>query len=175
MPPRDPRAIQLDFPLLNADLISDLNLIGALGLLNFIPEVRPVFIIGQRAGALTVTADEVVYAGAEVFSGRATNPAANAVITDTGALPAGDYDIQAMWSAVGTPMTREFFELQHRNAANAANISNWQMGMVGGATVHMEVKFSLEVALNERFRFLIGQGLTGVIGATIMIKIRPVP
>lgn len=175
MPARDPQAVQLDFPLLVADLISELRLIGGVGLLNFLPEVRPTYIVGSRAGALTVTAAPVIYLPAEIATGRTTNPAANAVIVDTGQLAAGDFDVKAFMTAVGATMTRELIELQHRNAANSATINAWQMGMVGGATVHMEVDFSLTIATNERLRVLIGQTLTGICGGTIMFKLRPVP
>jgi len=175
MPPRDPRAIQLDFPLLNADLISDLSLIGALGLLNFLPEVRPTYIIGSRAGALQVTASQPVFLSAEVFDAQVTNPAANAIIIDTGALPAGDYDIQAFMSySYSVSGTDGFLILEHRDSANAATLSAWRLPNPTRDN-DMSMSFALELALNERLRVRNETGATGKAAGTIMIKLRPTP
>jgi len=176
MPPRDPSAIQLDFPLLNADLLADLRLIGSLGLLNFLPEVRPTYIIGSRAGALTVTASPIIYLASEIFDGRASNPAANSVVVDTGALAAGDYDVIFLLTLTNSVMAQEFIQLEHRDAANAVSLTRWPMaGRDGVLSASLTMTFTMTLALNERFRITNGTAITGRVGGTIMAKLRPTP
>jgi len=175
MPPRDPTAIQLDFPLLVADLIDELRLTGQLGLLNFLPEVRPTFIVGSRAGALTLTSDAITYAPAEIFDAQVTNPGANAIIIDTGALPAGDYDVQAFMSySYSVSGTDGFLKFEHRNAANSASLSTWRLPNPTRDN-DMSMSFALTLALNERLRVLNETAATGKGAGTIMAKRRVVP
>lgn len=175
MPPRDPSAVQLDFPLLVADLISELRLTGTIGLLNFLPEVRPTFIVGAREGALTFSADTPAYAPAEIFDAQTTNPAANAIIIDTGALPAGVYDVQAFMSySASVSGTDDFIHFEHRDAANAVTLSAWRLPNPTRDN-DMSMGFALTLALNERLRVRNGTAITGKVAGTIMAKIRPVP
>lgn len=175
MPPRDPLAIQLDFPLLTADLISELRLVGALGLLNFLPEVRPTYIVGSREGALRITTAPVVFKTAETFTGRQTNPAADVVVATTGQLPAGDYDVQCSFSLASSGGNIGFVSFEHRNAANLANLSRWDLAVVSGIRDTIQFSFALELADDERLQVRTGIIITGQISATIMAKRQPTP
>lgn len=177
MPPRDPTRIQLDFPKLVADVISDLQLVGIVGLLDFAPTVQPVYIIGDRD--LTVDAVPTAFQSAEIFSGFASGPTVNTVIADTGQLPAGTYDIFAEINVAGAGAAVCHVELQHRNAANAASLA--VIGRVGMTTTVLAGRSAIRslgyvLALNERLRvqLLIANAsgtITGVIGA----RLRPIP
>lgn len=174
MPPRDPSKTQLDNPVLVAAMIDELQILGAIGLLDFLPEVRPTFIVGSRG--LSIVAEAPVYAPAEIFSGDDLDPAANTVNVDTGQLPAGDYDINVQWNfnitaSVGTGAV----VLQHRNAANAATLSDWPLSDNGAGQGSIQFLISLLLAEDERLRIINNNALTGRVQSTIAIKIRPTP
>lgn len=178
MPPRDTTQVQLDFPLLVADLIRDLNLIGTVGLLNFSPAVVPTFLIGSREGALSLTSEPVPFESSHVFSDKTTNPAINAVLADTGALPAGNYDVVAGISISGHPAGADFTNFQHRNAADAANLAEWPFARGPIQTEQaFPQTFGYTIAANERLRW---QNIAAIAGGTqvatfIMARRRPVP
>jgi len=173
MPDRDPAKVQLDFPQLTADLISQLQLVGVIGLLDFQTSVQPTFIVGSRG--LTITQEKPLYLPAEIFQEEVINPAVNAIFADTGQLPAGDYDIQAWLSVSQTVGLDNSIQLQHRNAANTATLTSWFMFVTVGTTNNLHVDFSLRLADDERFRVLTSVVQTSRMGATIAIKRRVVP
>ena len=173
MPPRDPSVVQLDFPALTADLIGQLQLVGTVGLLNFLPEVRPTFIIGSRG--LTIEPQPTVYTPSEVFTGELNNPAGNVIIIDTGQLPAGDYDVIATLSASATAGITARNSLEHRNAANAATLSDFFTFVTPTGTMNYSITIALRLALNERLRWFNGNAFTGKVGGVIAIKRRVVP
>lgn len=180
MPPRDPLAIQLDFPLLVADLIEQLRLTGTMGLLNFLPEVRPTFIVGSREGAITFRASPVTYKSSEVFDGTSTNPTANTVIADTGQLPAGTYDMFCQMSFNGTtPSNGQTCLFQHQNAANSATLAILMSLPTHPASKAVSQALPImgyEIATNERFRVVSpAETLSGGLSASIYAAIRPAP
>ena len=183
MPPRDPGKSQLDFPLLIADLIRELRLLGApIGLLDFNPSVQPVYIVSARGGALDVLASQPVFESSEIFSDTVSSPLVDAVLADTGQLPAGTYDIQAFMSrsASGAAGGNRIIEFQHRNAANAANLSAIGTGVMSDVTmfdtVNRSFQFATVLALDERIRFQNLLGTTpGQVTTTIMVSRRVVP
>ncbi len=177
MPPRDPAKIQLDFPLLTADLIDQLNLVGTIGLLDFAPTVLPVFIIGDRD--LSVDAIAPTFTSSQIFSAFVGAPVANAVVLDTGELPAGTYDVFGQISFNGGAVGASHLELQLRNAANAATLA-----VLGDVTTTIASNsggeqfpiVGLEIAADERLRvqMLVTTGPPAV-SATIGARLRPVP
>jgi len=182
MAQRDADAVQLDFPQLTADLIRELRLTGTLGLLGFSDQVAPVYIVASREGALTVRVDAPVFESGEVFDGGLTNAPANTVFSDTGQLPAGNYDIWGQISAAGQagvgPHTS--IELQHRNAANNATLAILLQCSVkivvdmfsSAALPHM----GYQLGLNERLRcIIVGSTYVGFIATTIAARLRPTP
>jgi len=179
MAPRNPAKVQLDFPQLTADLISQLRLTGTVGLIDFLDAVRPVYIVASREGALAFTASQPLFTSAGVSSGFAVNPLANAVIADSGPLPAGDYDIFASMSMNGNLTATGHIELQHRNAANAATLAVL-LDMSGGGVpndIHADIPaLGYTLALNERLRFQLLLGnMTGGVSANVGVQIRPTP
>jgi len=173
MPPRDPTQVQLDFPVLVADLIDRLQLVGTVGLLGFNPLVSPVFIVGSRG--LTVEAQEVIYAPAEIFEAGLSNPVAAVDLWDTGNLPAGDYDIKFWLEAAITVGTAPDLTFDHRNAADTSTLSAWRLASVPDTAVSMMGTLAMVVADGESFRARISGALTGRVGATAAIKLRPAP
>jgi len=153
MPERDPSKPQLNFPELVRDLIADLNIIGQVGLLDFVPAVNPVFIVGSRG--LTITSQPPVFASAEIFSGRTVQPGALAVIADTGQVLAGTFDIICYMMFAACTVVGSM-QLQHRNAANSATLAAWDFGLHDsrGSYNPTPLVFSLDFAVNERLRFI---------------------
>lgn len=158
MPPRDPAFVQLDFPELIADLIRDLQLQGAIGLLNFQPAVQPTYIVGTRTGAIRATIEPPVFQSAEVFSVEDIAPALGTVHATTGPLPAGDYDIVA-GCTISNEATGGFFTLQHRNAADSATLAFWSQSRSFAADTTTEgqifpLTIRYRLGLNERLRWI---------------------
>ncbi len=173
MPPRDPNKVQLDFPLLVSDLIRQLNLTGALGVLDFSPQVVPVFIVGDRD--LSVVAEAPPFAPAQITTGEANNPASGTVIADTGQLPAGDYDVFLYGGIAATTMAVANCIFQHRDAANAVTLNAWAIPGVAPVSISQFIPLVLTIANDERLRFVTGTIITGNVSATIGHRIRPVP
>lgn len=172
MPPRDPGKVQLDFPLLTADLIAQLRLTGTIGLMDFDPTVRPVFIVGDRD--LEVEAVAPVVTPAQITNGAANNPAANQVIVDTGQLPAGNYDILLLMSARFSLLGGETI-WEHRDAANAVTLSAWAIETGTDFALSQSLTFSMSIVEDERLRMISGQAGTGRISGTVHHRIRPAP
>jgi len=174
MPPRNPTVVQLDFPVLTADLIDQLNLIGQVGLLDFEPSVRPVFIVGSRG--LEVVSEQPVFTTSQVFSAQLLNPGANAVVADTGQLPAGNYDIKC-WMALFINTGSGFLELEHRNAGNTATLASWFLPNVNvDGSLSENYEFAIVVAEDERLRIFCPAALSSArVSGTIMARLRPSP
>ena len=178
MAKRDPNRPQLDFPDLVAELITQLRLTGQIGLLDFSDQVSPVYIVAAREGALAFTASAPVFTSAGVVGTTLDNPAANAIIGDTGALAAGTYDIFASMSHTNAGGLGEV-SLQHRNAANNATLANL-LWLNSRAVDHQGTNalplMGYTIGLNERFRFQnTGPAYAGVLGTVIGVQIRPTP
>lgn len=179
MPVRDPRVPQLDNPELVAALLSELQIVGQIGLLDFVPAVNPVFIVGSRG--LSINVEPVVYQSAEIFDGLTLAPAVNAIIADTGQLPAGDYDLFANigYSGTATAGSGAQVSLQHRNAANAATLATLlQIAAATSAQVDSLILpgTGYRLATNERLRVqVLSAGISGSATATIGIRRRPTP
>jgi len=153
---RDADRPQLDFPQLTADIIRQLRLTGQLGLLEFSDQVAPVYIVAQREGALSFTVAAPVFESAEVVDLTVTNVVANAILADTGQLPAGDYDIYGAASQAGLSGGDGALELQHRDAANAATLAVVMVLTLQNATGKSQVNLPLigyQIGLNERLRW----------------------
>lgn len=88
-----------------------------------------------------------------VASGQATAPAIGAVIADTGALPAGTYLVEIRAAGSCVRAAGKQLEVQHRNAANAANVNI--LATTPGEPVTTET-FRVVLALNERIRIVVG-------------------
>jgi hypothetical protein len=87
-------------------------------------------------------------------SAKTAAPTANAVQCDTGALPAGDYELDIQLSASDTVAVGKGLVIEHRNAANNANV-NVLGGCTAGETVEVSIP-RLTLALNERIRVIAG-------------------
>jgi hypothetical protein len=89
-----------------------------------------------------------------VASGQATAPAIAAVIADTGALAAGVYDLEITLGFSGVLAAGKHLSVEHRNAANAANVFQYGLCPAGASkTVYIS---RVVVAANERIRVVVG-------------------
>ena len=99
---------------------------------------------------------------AQVLSseGRKTAPVAGLLLADTGQLPAGLYNFVVHLSCFETVGNTQF-AVQHRNAANGANIFEGEVmssSVTGG--VNETVEWTRQMALNERLRVITPGGGT---------------
>lgn len=146
---------QVSDPELQANLVRVLKVRGPLGELNVIDAVLPVVLMGQVAD-LPVTVSTPAYGPGDIFSaGILVTAAANTVHADTGALPEGVYDV-LLWISRGTGNSiNNNYNIEHRNAANAANVaimhSIIQAGMGYDA---FRLSFAYTLAQDERLRIL---------------------
>lgn len=84
----------------------------------------------------------------------ATAPAAGAVITDTGPLPAGVYRVESVLGLSGALAAGKHVVLEHRNAANNATVTTLALCPAGAVEAFMFQRVTL--ALNERLRVITG-------------------
>ena len=179
MAQRDASKVQLDFPQLTADIIAALQLTGTLGLFNMSDVVIPTISVGN-VRPQTFELSPIVFTSSQIVHGSQFSPAANTVIADTGPLAAGTYDIKASMSLNATiSLTSTSYNLQHRNAANAATLATLlsiapSAGRDEGQAILPIMGYV--IALNERLRLITGTaGLVNVVSGEIFAAIRPTP
>lgn len=73
--------------------------------------------------------------------------AVDTVVADTGALPAGTYEVEVTGGILGVLTAGVGLVVEHRNAANNANVA-----VLGGGTQFERRIARVTVALNERIR-----------------------
>jgi len=173
LPPGTP---EVDDPLLLADLIRLLSVKGALGKMQVADIVLPVVSLGDVVQP-TVEVRQAAFRSTDIFSaGMQTAPAANTVLADTTALVAGTYDVKVLLSAAVGASNTERITLEHRDAANAANLATWDSIMfdAGQDAVLLEYNFGYVFGFNERLRainpLIVGAGQT--VNAVIFARLR---
>ena len=87
-------------------------------------------------------------------AGIVTAPAANAVIADTGALAAGDYDFLLAGGVSDTVAVGKGLVVEHRNAANGATL--FTLGSCGAEDGLEFWLIRYAIVLNERVRVIAG-------------------
>jgi len=171
----DPNTPQVVDPELTVDLTRLLQIRGPLGVLNVLDTIVPVVNMGDVV-TRTVTVLQPSFRSSDVFSNGILNgPAANTILADTGALAEGVYDLIMSFQTFDVPNALSAFVVEHRNAANAANLAVWNYLTLSDNTVNRVAypnqMFAYEFSLNERLRISnnvgvpIGFGMTAVIFA----------
>jgi hypothetical protein len=104
-------------------------------------------------------------AGVPVTAGVLTNPAANAILADSGEINDGQHEMQLILSSNVAAVI--FFE--HRNTANTGNV--FTQAFLIGANQSFTVKIDKFVTLNagERFRLRLNSGVTGTLQGSINV------
>lgn len=122
--------------------------------------------LAQRSGAYRFVGN-----GTWVDGSIFTNPTDQTLLVDTGALPAGDYLV----AVNGAASADEVFDVQHRNAANSANV-NVQRRRPKAGDIDWVFSNKFTVAANERIRVLQSGGLTGEVQLSIFyVEVEPGP
>ncbi len=182
-------------PALIGRVVSQFNLRGTLNPFILTNRVIPTFDIGQLQGNIvpTVVTTNAGTAGVRVGSvlgqfvpvttpvvqpanvtdgGFQVNPGAAAVVVDTGAIAGVSnrtIDIYLNGSALFDVI------VEHRNAANAANVAAWSL-LVGGAGIGNMVHFgphNLAMVANERIRVVTGGAVVGTLSSAIQWTLSP--
>lgn len=103
-------------------------------------------------------------AGDWATEGIINNPTINLLLADTGQLAAGIYDFDVLFDAGMLSAGR----LQHRNAANSANIKE-HMIVTAASLLHSPSYIrGRKVAANERLRVICYANYTGLISVSII-------
>lgn len=98
-----------------------------------------------------VTRDQAAAAQVQNGAQSAGGLAANTNVADTGALPAGDYMVEFTAAILGVAAAGKGLVVEHRNAANGANITI--LGGLGAGGGPLERRIcKVPIALNERIR-----------------------
>ena len=115
--------------------------------------VQPVSLVDTDI-VLPVTTTEPVF-GTPFGTGLQVAPAINTVLADTGPLAVGNWTFKVLIEVVDGSAAFSRTALQHRDAANAANV--WEVNNLTIATasaLHREISFSKSIVLNERIRVI---------------------
>lgn len=173
-----PGAPQVNDPELEADLIRVLSIVGPLGKLNVLDLVIPMINLGD-VRPQTVDVRLPAIRSTDVFSnGVQKGVIINTILADTGALPEGTYDVgfQCQGNDNTAASGAMSCQLQHRNAANNANLALWDHVVFAAEAnvVHPFYGFGYVIAANERLRCLVTLALNAnrAVNAVIFARIR---
>jgi len=171
---RDDRLPQSVDSLLVAELIRQMQVRGPLGVLGVADFVQPVYLADASDLQAPALIGQPVFPSTGVFSGIAQALTPASVLVDTNQQIAGIYDVIFGWTIAANPGGATLrFTLEHRNAANAANLASW----VFAASFDMGYTFAwaLRLETNERLRVVISTtfGANDQSSATIMLRRRP--
>lgn len=104
--------------------------------------------------------------------GKTTNPADGAVLADTGVLVNSNNQRSKLFEVrviVGNSAAG-LYQIQHRNAANGANVAPSPFTVYVAAGQTCEVVLTIPIAPGERVRVTSDGGLTGTVAATIQAE-----
>jgi hypothetical protein len=105
-----------------------------------------------------------LYEGIKVAGSVLTNPADTTVIIDTGQLEKGNY---LLGFIIETSAAGAAVDIQHRNAANSANIDFVRIRIPNVGTEYPLFPSKIKIDTNERIRLTMSGGITGEIQANI--------
>ncbi len=101
-------------------------------------------------------------------TGIQTNPTVATVMADIGASPTGGlYELRIVLGA----SVAATWEIQHRNAANSANIAPAPYVVYTPANQSGEYVLTLNLAPSERVRVMMNAGITGTAAASIQAEV----
>lgn len=159
-------------PELTANLTRLLSITGPLGVLKVLDTIVPVVSLGDVVQP-TITVVTPSFRSSDIFSaGVQVGQDAGTVLADTGQLAAGTYDVKVL-IASASPTSLQEVDMEHRNAANAANLAVWPHYVVNDGRGPWAYEFGYVLALNERLRAVqvvadsAGRGNAAVIFARI--------
>jgi len=111
---------------------------------------------------ITLTANVVEQAEVVVSAGVQVAPAAAFIFADTGQLAAGTFLFRVLMSVIDAANVRQVV-IEHRNAANAANLNAQEFMIPGVGTTPLQFLYeqTIVLAANERLRAILGGGAGG--------------
>lgn len=121
--------------------------------------VTPVSIVDSDITLQAITTS--ILLAAPYTAGSSATPAAGTVLADTGAQSAGNYVILVTYGAdFAVSVNTNAFEIQRRDAANAANIWTIMSSIAAGSQGFIQ-SLNVTLALNERIRVVQYQNSPG--------------
>lgn len=104
-----------------------------------------------------------LYDGIKVAGSVLTNPADTTVMVDTGQLEEGNY----LFGFIIEASVAANVDIQHRNAANSANIDFIKIRVANAGTEYPLFPSKVRINTNQRVRLVMSGGITGEIQANI--------
>lgn len=101
--------------------------------------------------------------GIRIVGSLLTNPSSGDITVDTGALSEGNY----LFGFLVTTSVAAIIDIQHRNAANSANINSFRTRASQEGTGHILFPSKIRIATSERIRMVMGGTITGELQASI--------
>ncbi len=175
-------------PALQAEVVRQFNLKGALDPFQLTNRVVPIFDIGRLASvnqpqvvttnegttgvrigtltgsqALTVHPVTLQDTRTIIDGGTNINPAALTVLSDTGQLVAGDHMVTAFLSA----NVVVDFRIELRDAANAVTLASWTVLQGGPSASAFEFKMPIGFSTDERIRVVNVGVVVGTVSTTM--------
>ena len=149
----DPNKPQVTDPITVADLVRVLSVRGSLGVLDVADVILPTISVGQIT-PLEVAIRTPAFRSTDIFSaGSILAPVAGTLLADTGALPAGTYDLTFVLSNSGIT-SNTAWQFEHRNAADTANLATFPINTGRSGSGTLEFSIGYELATNERIRII---------------------
>jgi len=109
----------------------------------------------------------VNYAPVIASEGELTNPLDEALVADTGALPAGQYEVFALVGASAIAQIK----MERRNRANSANVGVVVGGLYVPANQTVPIAWTYEIMRDERIRLLLDDAVAaGTVWGSICAK-----
>lgn len=105
-----------------------------------------------------------LYNGIKIVGSILTNPADATILADTGALSKDNY---LFGFIIETSLAGEIVDIQHRNAANSANIDFIRIRISNAWTEYPIFPSKIPIALNERIRIVQSGAIVGEVQASI--------
>jgi hypothetical protein len=154
-----------DDPILLTDFLQLLSVKGKVGQLRVANIILPTVSLGDVATP-HINVRTPAFRSTDVFSnGIQAAPAIGTVLADTGQLPAGTYDVGFLCASNEDSNNSQSIVLEHRNAANAANLALWHhmtLSVAVKTVIWPFYTFGYELATNERLR-----AINNIAGATL--------
>lgn len=101
-------------------------------------------------------------------AGRLTNPAAGAVLADTGPFSTGVGSL-AVQAVVSSTVLAQVL-LQHRDVANTTTLSEQLFVVPANSTYNLPLESALQgLQAGERFRLVLNAGITGTIQGSLIL------
>jgi len=113
--------------------------------------VQPVSIVDSDVVLTAISTSAIL--DVPFTAGILIAAAGGTVFADTGPQAAGNYNIR-LWLSSGNAAIRHVFDIQRRDAPNAANIWVQRVSLFQGTQFNLDAQLTIDLNINERLRII---------------------